>query len=416
MSPASEIREASHAFQLEFCRAPDRVFRAPGRIELLGNHTDYNQGLVLGMTLDLGITVAVAHRSDRTIRLRSSAFPDSPANLDSSSLRKLPRQHWARYLLALVPELKQEGFRIGGFDGVVTSSLPSGGGLSSSAALLVATVIALTGLPHRTGSERLRIARICERAEHRLGVNCGLLDYLTILHGKAGRAVFMDLRSLRVEVMPWPKSLTLVLVDSGVRHELSDGRYNRIVRTCAAAASACGVRSLRELHRRDLETAVPGSKSKSKLSPRQREVALHVLEENERVRRATRSLKRKAYSELGPLFTASHASSRDQLRNSCPALDDSIQRASTLPGWLGGRLTGGGFGGMTLHLVKARSVGEFFRALPNGGEQSPKSKASVPIRVGPWNPCPFVSSTARLAEPREGGTPCNERAQTLERK
>ncbi len=382
MSLDALSRRAVREFQSAFQSTPELLVHAPGRLELLGNHTDYNQGLVLATTLDLAVNVAVARRPDATHRLHSSAFPRADIHQRGERGRQLPRGHWARYALALLGELEREALSPGGWDISVCSDLPPGAGLSSSAALLVAIAIAVGGLPHRTAAQRLRIARLCQAAEHRVGVPCGLLDYLAILHGKAGHALKLDLRTNRVRPIRWPRSLALVLIDSGVRHQLTGGGYARIERACATAARSLGVASLREVTRATLNRflSTPGRR----LRPGELDAINHVLTENERVRLAVRALQRGEQEGLGALLSESHRSSRDRLSNSTPELDDWVSRCASTPGWLGGRLTGGGFGGMTVHLVRAARQRAFLRQL-SPGTSALAARLGGGLRVIPVN-------------------------------
>ena len=309
---------------------------------------------------------AFAPRGDGNVELISSAFPGERIRFPARNTRLDPDGRWANHVCAALHESRRAGVPVGGFNAAVHSTIPVGGGLSSSAALLVATALAVGGLPHRTAVERLRVAELCQRAERRLGVDCGLLDYLTILHGRAGAVLRLDCRSLTVRALPWPRDLALVLADSGVRHQLADGSYNAIRRACAGAARKLGVPTLRELRSGSL------SNMGTQLTPRELAAARHVVDENKRVAEAVRHLERDqslltsaaTKGRLGELFTASHESSRTQLRNSCPELDALIDRASSLPGWLGGRLSGGGFGGMTVHVVRRHHARQFIDALP----------------------------------------------------
>ena len=363
-APALEL------FRTAFGGPPERWVQVPGRVELLGNHTDYNAGLVLAAAIQPSLTCVVAARPDRRVRLISSAFPSEPVELRSLQTVRLDPGHWAGYIVAVYRELRAAGISITGFDAAIDSTIPPGSGLSSSAALLVAVALALGRLPHRTATERLNVAQLCQRAEHRLGVHCGLLDYLTVLHAREDHAVHIDCRSLAVKTVHWPDRLALVLVDSEVRHRLIDGGYNRIRSDCEAAAASLGVATLREIR------ATSWKRENHRLTAAQRSVATHFVEENQRVRSAIRAIRAADYRRLGELFTESHHSSRVHLRNSCPELDAWIERARPLPGWLGGRLTGGGFGGMTLHLVKRRNLRAFLTAMPkitNAQECRPSS-------------------------------------------
>ncbi len=349
---------ATTLFREAFGNDPARLAVVPGRVELLGNHTDHNAGLVLAATIDRTLELALAPRADGRVTLVSSAFPGRRVEFEARRPGRGPDGCWSSYVRSALIGSRSAGVATGGFDAAVHSTIPVGGGLSSSAALLVATMLAAGGMPHRTAVERMRVAEICQRAERRTGVDCGLLDYLTILHGLAGSVLRLDLRSLTVRAMPWPDEAALVLADSGVRHQLTGGGYNAIRRACEGAARKLGVPTLREARLSAL--AADGLR----LTARETGTARHIIEENARVAAATTAIRSGDIVRLGALCAASHESSRTQLRNSCPELDQLVALASKVPGWLGGRLTGGGFGGMTVHLVERRAAGRFIAALP----------------------------------------------------
>lgn len=351
---------ATTLFREAFGKDPARLAAVPGRVELLGNHTDHNAGLVLAATIDRTLELALAPRADGRVTLVSSAFPGQRVEFEARRPGRGPDGCWSGYVRAALVELRRADVETGGFDAAVHSTIPVGGGLSSSAALLVATALAAGTMPHRTAAERMRVAEICQRAERRTGVDCGLLDYLTILHGRAGSVLRLDLRSLAVRASPWPDAVALVLADSGVRHQLSEGGYNAIRRACKGAARKLGVPTLREARLSALAAHGHGLG----LTARETGAARHIIEENARVAAATTAIGSGDIVRLGALCSASHESSRTQLRNSCPELDQLVAVASKLPGWLGGRLTGGGFGGMTVHLVERRVAGRFIAALP----------------------------------------------------
>ena len=349
---------ATTLFREAFGKDPARLAVVPGRVELLGNHTDHNAGLVLAATIDRTLELALAPRADGRVALVSSAFPGRRVEFEARRPGRGPDGCWSAYVRSVLVGCRAAGVTTGGFDAAVHSDIPVGGGLSSSAALLVATALAAASMPHRTAPERMRVAEMCQRAERRTGVDCGLLDYLTILHGRAGSVLRLDLRSLTVRALPWPDEVALVLADSGVRHRLTEGGYNAIRRACEGAARKLGVPTLREA--RLSATAAPGLR----LSARETGAARHVIEENARVAAATTAIRSGDGVRLGVLCTASHESSRTRLRNSCAELDQLVALASKVPGWLGGRLTGGGFGGMTVHLVGRTAAGRFIAALP----------------------------------------------------
>jgi galactokinase len=325
--------------------------RAPGRVELLGNHTDYNEGVVLGAAINRVICVS-GTRDDRSICITSDAFGE--VKTDAAELRPLQENRWANYILGVTSELRQLGVSIRGFNAEVRSDLPIGSGLSSSAALEVATALFLLKLfPFEL--PRLEIAKACQRAENRyVGVQSGLLDQVISLFGRAEHAVFFDCRTEEIRTIPFPSSLALIIADSGKPRELASGEYNlRRVETHDAAHSF-GVPALRDLtsaqinERRDIRDLL-------------RRRARHVVEENERVWRAVGLLEAGDGRGFGQLMYQSHESSRRDFQNSAPELDLLVSIAQRLPGVLGARLTGAGFGGATVTLCEesaARAVAQ----------------------------------------------------------
>lgn len=354
---------ATQLFTRTFHRKPARIVRCPARVELLGNHTDYNLGLVLAACVDLRMELAWAPRTDGRVAAVSGSPDNRAAFRLSTNLKPTALAPWSDFIKGMVAEAGVEGIQTRGFDIAITSTIPQGGGLSSSAALLLSTGIALLGEIPESASARLKLARWCQRVENRfMGVQCGLLDYLAILHGTAGRITQLDFKSLRVTTVPCPRDYLLVLADSGVRHRLSGGGYNAISDACIHAARHLQVPSLRDTSL----AAVERARNAGSLGQRELEVARHVLRENLRVQKALRSLKRAdAARVLGACMHASHESSRDALRNSCDELDVLVRIAMSAPDasppirCFGSRLTGGGFGGMTVSLVHQDDASRF---------------------------------------------------------
>jgi galactokinase len=316
---------------------------APGRIELLGNHTDYNEGVVLGAALDLGLTVHGSRREDEMIVIRSAEMGE--INVTRSELRPCRDKRWANYPLGVVSELLALSVPIGGFSAELTGNLPAGCGLSSSAAVELATALFLLKLfPYQLA--RMQIARACQRAEHRFaGVQSGLLDQVVSLFGCADHAVFFDCRSEEVSIVPFPKNLALIVADSGKKRELSKGDYNERREQTNAAARALNVRALRDITSAELAR-------RHDLSELLLRRARHVVAENERVWRARELLATGDGAGFGALMNASHESSRINFENSTPELDLLVSIAQQLRGVLGARLTGAGFGGATITLCE----------------------------------------------------------------
>jgi galactokinase len=300
----------------------EQAFRAPGRANLIGEHTDYNDGFVLPAALELATWVAGRPRPDGIISLRS---------LDGEI---------ERHVDAVANALRDDGIEVNGFDGLVASEVPIGVGLSSSAALEVALACALGG----AALEPTRLAAVCHRAENvYLGTRSGIMDQLASAAGRDGHALLIDCRDLSVTPIPFPESVSLLLVDSAVSRELAESAYNERVAECRAAAKALGLRSLRDATHADL----------SRLSGVLLRRARHVVGEDERGLAAAEALRAGRLDELGPLFRASHVSLRDDFEVSTPELDRLVELAGETDGVIASRLTGAGFGGCTVNIVRA---------------------------------------------------------------
>jgi galactokinase len=314
---------------------------APGRVELLGNHTDYNAGVVLSAAIQLGVRVAGTRRDDGKIVLSSEGIAGN-ATADLSAGLK-PRGTWDDYPLGVVEMLRQAGAPVGGFEAHFTADLPPGAGLSSSAALEVATAVLATKLFPFSVSP-LALAKLCRRAENEfVGVSCGLLDQVSSIFGRRDHVVFLDCRAESVESIPFPSELGLLIVHSGVKHALTGGEYNERRDQCFEAAKRMGVPALRDVTSRQLAAA--------DLPPLVKRRAAHITGENERVFAAADALRAGDGDTFGRLMTASHRSSMENFENSTPELDALVDIAIRQAGCHGARLTGGGFGGAIVALV-----------------------------------------------------------------
>ena len=316
--------------------------RAPGRVELLGNHTDYNEGVVLGAAINRLIRVS-GTKNPGSVRVTSAGF--GKIEVHPSSLRPLQEARWANYTLGVADELRRLNVPIDGFTAHISGDLPVGAGLSSSAALELASALFLLKL-FAFDLPPLEIAKACQRAEHHyVGVKSGLLDQVISLFARAQHAVFFDCRSEQIRTVPFPASLALIVAESGKNRELAGGDYNLRRTETNAAVRAFGVRALR-----DLTTAqIYGRLDIPELLRRR---ALHIVEENDRVWRAVELLEAEDGHGFGKLMNASHESSRRNFDNSTPELDLLTSIAQQLPGVLGARLTGAGFGGATVTLCE----------------------------------------------------------------
>lgn len=361
-------------FKLKFGYPPAHVVAAPGRLEVLGNHTDYNEGLVISVAIDRYVFIAASPRTDGKIELHSSAFPE-PEIFWISDLKKNPAAPWADYVKGVLAQLRKRGAHWSGFNAAIHSTIPLGGGMSSSAALEVAAALAVRQLfpfrltelgvtvpprrddrgrlPGLEAKERLPLSRLCHAAETQfVGLNCGLLDQLSSLFGLPWRVMAIDCRFNSVDLLPLAGE-ALVVCDSGVRHRLVEGDYNTLRRHCDEAARKLRAKSLRSVEPKQLKAA------RAQLTEREYECALHVVTEIQRVAFGERALREDDHQQFGQYMFQSHESSRDLLRNSCPELDRLVEMARRHPACLGARLTGGGFGGMTINLVRHHEVEKF---------------------------------------------------------
>ena len=322
------------------------VVQAPGRANLIGEHTDYNDGFVLPAALELRTVVAGSPADG--IRLRSVGRGRA-ITVDPSTGRG-PAKGWGRYVTAVVRALLEDGRAVRGIDGVIASNLPSGTGLSSSAALEVAVALAVLDEP----IDAVGLARICQRAENvHVGLRSGIMDQLASVAARAGSALFIDCRSLQTAEVPIPADLRLLVVDSGQRRQLARGDYNRRREECEEAARRLGVRALRDA----TEEQVASAALPEPLAARAR----HVVTENARVLATVEALRADDRRRIATLFAASHASLAADFAVSTPALDMLIEIATHTDGVVAARMTGAGFGGCTVNLVEA-SCGEAAKA------------------------------------------------------
>jgi galactokinase len=316
---------------------------APGRVELLGNHTDYNEGLALAAAIHLGVTVRAEKLKADVIEI-SSETNGRTASTSLKDPQRLAEEPWANYPIGVVKMLCEAGFGIGGLRFRVSSNVPPGSGLSSSAAFEVATAVAALEL-FRLSIEPMALARLCQKAENAfVGVRCGLLDQASSVFGKENEVILLDFRAINARTVPLSPDVALLLVDSGVPHHLTGGEYNERRSQCHAADVALGVKALRDVTSEAI-LAAP-------LDPLIRGRALHITGENERVLAGVAALESGQMQTFGELMFQSHESSRRNFENSTSFLDALVEIASATQGVLGARLTGGGFGGATIWLVE----------------------------------------------------------------
>lgn len=362
---------------------PEGVWAAPGRVNLIGEHTDYNDGFVMPLALPHTCLVAAARRDDGVLRLHSGDVSGGVVELSPDALEPLgatgDRGGWAAYPAGVVWAMRAAGLDIGGADLYFESTVPVGAGLSSSAALEVATAVALDDL-YGQGLGAERIARLCRTAENDfVGIPVGIMDQMASACCTAGHALFLDTRDLSLRQVPFDLAadgLRLLVVDTRVKHALGDGEYAARRAGCEAGAAALGVPALRDVAYAELDAALARLDD-----PEVRRLVRHIVTENHRVEETLRLLDGGGTRAIGPVLTAGHASLRDDFAISCPELDTAVDSANEA-GALGARMTGGGFGGSAIVLVedeRAESVGKAVTAaFAAAGHRAPRIFEAVP--------------------------------------
>jgi galactokinase len=352
-------------FFARFAAAP-RFYRAPGRINLIGEHTDYNAGYVMPVAIPFSTTVAIAPRIDARLRVHSTNF-DETIEIDLTHLQTAaaPRgreTQWIDYVHGVAQALQRHGLALRGSDLLIHGEVPIGSGLSSSAALEVSVALALTA---QAGAslDRVTLALLCQRAENDyVGMRCGVMDQFASACGRAGHALWIDCRSLEHELLPLEQgavgAVQLVICNTMVRHQHAGGEYNRRREECeqgvrSMAREVPGITSLRDVSLEVLRA------HESALDPVVYRRCRHVVTENDRVRAAAAALKAADLPRFGRLMRDSHQSLRDDYQVSCDELDLMVRLAEPIDGVYGARMTGGGFGGCTVNLVRADAVHRF---------------------------------------------------------
>ena len=344
----SRVRRLGAGFTERFGRPPDGVWMAPGRVNLIGEHTDYNDGYVLPIALELTTMAAAAVREDGRVRLFSTSAPDPP-EIEVTAIAPGAVSGWSAYALGVLWALRSQGVALPGVDLGIDSDVPTGAGVSSSAALEGAVALAIAELAG-VELDRPALAEACRRAENEVvGAPTGVMDQMAALCGLAGHALFLDCRSLAVSQVPLDLAragLALLVIDTRAKHALVEGAYADRRSACEEAARRLGIPALRDATLEQVDAGLDGVLARR---------ARHIVSENARVQQVVERLRAGDPAEIGALLDASHVSMRDDFEISAPELDVAVAAAQAA-GALGARMTGGGFGGSAIALTPVANV------------------------------------------------------------
>lgn len=383
------VENKTHALEQRFVQLfgeSPRIYQAPGRVNLIGEHTDYNDGFVMPAAIGFYTRVAVAPRSDRKLVVHSENYSEQ-VEFDLDHLPATRAGHWSDYVIGVVKMLVRSGEQLGGASLLVDGNVPQGAGLSSSASLEVAVGYALLDLAEGTGRisadrgkiDRTGLALLCQRAENEfVGARCGIMDQFVASHGRRGQALLLDCRSLEYRQLPLPADAALAICNTMVKHSIAKGEYNQRRAECEAGVRALSkhlprIRALRDVTPEDLERF--GHELPDVVLRRCR----HVIGENARVLKAAAALELGDLQSFGRLMLESHRSLRDDFEVSCSELDLMVELAGQAKGVYGTRMTGGGFGGCTIALVQAGCVEAFQRTIQEGYEHLTGCKPEIYI-------------------------------------
>ncbi|MFF3504160.1 galactokinase [Streptomyces sp. NPDC003247] len=377
---AQQTQDVRDGFAALYGTEPEGVWSAPGRVNLIGEHTDYNDGFVMPFALPHTATAAVSRRDDGRLRLHSADVDGGVVELVLDDLTPESDRNWTAYPAGVVWALREAGHPVTGADVHLTSTVPSGAGLSSSAALEVVVALALNDL-YDLGLQRWQLARLCQRAENvYVGAPTGIMDQTASACCEAGHALFLDTRDLSQKQIPLDLAalgLRLLVVDTQVKHAHSDGEYGKRRAGCEKGAALLGVDALRDIPYAGLDEALARLGDEEEV----RRLVRHVVTEDERVERVVSLLESGDPRAIGPVLTEGHASLRDDFRISCPELDLVVDTALAT-GALGARMTGGGFGGSAIVLAEATDVDTLTKAVQEAfaaaGHTAPRVFEAVP--------------------------------------
>ncbi len=368
----ARLTRLAEAFTALTGQPPAGIWSAPGRVNLIGEHTDYNDGFVLPLALPVRTAAAAARRQDGRLTVRSLQRPGELADVAVADLRPGHPGGWAGYAAGVVWATRAAGHQVGGLDILIDGAVPAGSGLSSSAALECATALAVSALSgiHQPLADLAQLARHAENDF--VGVPCGVMDQMAAMLARAGHVLFLDTRTGQTEHIAFDLAaagLELLVIDTRVHHDLADSGYQQRFSNCAAAARLLGVRALRDVPAASLPDALARLAAEPVLAMRVR----HVVTENARVLDTIDLLRAGLPARIGPILSASHASLRDDFEVSAPELDTAVA-AAVAAGALGARMTGGGFGGSAIALTPAAASASVAAAV-----SAAASKAGHPV-------------------------------------
>ena len=379
--PVKIHSKIAQAFVDRYGTTTDLIARAPGRVNLIGEHTDYNDGFVLPMAIDRAIWIAFQPRKDTRVCLHSLDLEQS-AEFDLTSLKK--GKGWIEYIKGVGREIQEAGHGLNGWEGVITGDIPIGAGLSSSAALELAAA-RVFAIVSEIPWNPMEMARLCQRAENQwIGVNCGIMDQMVCAVAKEGHALYLDCRSLEHQAIPIPDSLSIVILDTSTRRGLVTSAYNERRAQCEEAAGLLGLRALRDVKETEIEQSV------NKLNGVVQMRARHVITENSRVMLTMQALLKGDVLTAGRLINESHASLRDDFEVSSGPLNQIVEAAAAQAGCLGARMTGAGFGGCAIAFTEKRFAHEL-----------------VDQTITTYKQKTGLDASAYICEPTEGANICD---------
>lgn len=350
------IQNIENSFKQRFNSRPILV-SSPGRINIIGEHTDYNEGFVLPAAIDKGIVSAIGKSGNKKCSVYAFDVNES-YEFSTENIQPIPNGNWRNYVIGVVAELQKKDNKIPPFNLVFGGDIPKGAGLSSSAALENSVVFGLNEL-FNLGLSKLDMILISQKAEHNyVGVRCGIMDQYASMFGEENHALLLDCRtnkatSIKIDF----KGYHLVLINSNVNHNLVDAEYNNRRDVCEKIAGLLRIKALRDATEESL------FKVKSEISDSDYQKALYIIQENQRVQNAAQMIKENNISGLGELLFEAHLGAKDQFKISCKELDFLVEMAKNRPDVIGARMMGGGFGGCTINMVKNESVRAFIKEM-----------------------------------------------------